>query len=296
MTTRIKILTRQKQIEYFREYIEGVELQMILIPAGSFIMGAEEEELEGRDRERPTHLVTISKPFFMGRYPITQAQWRAVAQLPQEGKELKLEPSRFKGSDKLPVEQVSWYDAVEFCARLTRLTGKIYRLPSEAEWEYACRAGTKTPFHFGETISTDLANYNGADEESGAYGRGEKGEYREKTTEVDSFDNANEFGLSDMHGNVLEWCADPWHNNYDNAPNDGSVWDENNNDNRYQNYLENIDTLLNLHRNTSIVLRGGSWDYNPNNCRSASRSFFSARDKDYVDSGFRVVCVSGRTL
>ena len=306
MTTRIKILTRQKEVEYFTENINGVSLDMILIPAGSFIMGAREGELESRDSERPTHLVTISTPFFMGRYPITQAQWRAVAQLPQEGKKLKLNPSRFKG-DKLPVEQVSWYDAVEFCARLTRLTGKNYRLPSEAEWEYACRGKTEIPakkqssggyyppFHFGETLSTDLANYNGTSEKYGAYGKGEKGEYREKTTEVDYFDSANEFGLSDMHGNVWEWCADPWHNNYDKAPDDGSVWDENNNDNLYQNYLENIDTLLNLPRSDYVVLRGGSWINYPDNCRSASRTFI-ARDLFSDGYGFRVVCVSGRTL
>ena len=285
MTTAILKVSQRKKAKYFTENINGVELQMVLIPPGSFTMGAEKEEDLSRDNERPTHLVTISKPFFMGRYPITQAQWRAVAQLPQEGKKLELNPSRFKG-DKLPVEQVSWYDAVEFCARLTRLTGKIYRLPSEAEWEYACRAGTKTPFHFGETISTDLANYKGTDEKYGAYGRGEKGEYREKTTEVDYFDSANEFGLSDMHGNVWEWCADPWHDNYNNAPNDGSVWDEENNDNRYQNYLEQIDTLLNDSRNK--VVRGGSWFSYPRNCRSACRVNYNACG--FGTNGFRVVC------
>lgn len=142
-------------------------------------------------------------------------------------KELDADPSNFKG-DKRPVEQVSWYDAVEFCDRLTAHTKRAYSLPSEAEWEYACRAGTRTPFHFGETITTDLANYRGTDNEeykwSGSYGPGPKGIYREQITEVGSFGVANAFGLYDMHGNVWEWCLDDWHDNYEGAPTDGSAW------------------------------------------------------------------------
>ncbi|MFM9160298.1 MAG: formylglycine-generating enzyme family protein, partial [Dolichospermum sp.] len=128
----------------------------------------------------------------------------AVAALPQVNQELKPNPSRFKGdgstllTNHRPVERVSWHDAVEFCARLSNYTKRPYRLPSEAEWEYACRAGTTTPFHFGETMTTDLANYNG----NYTYGDGSKGVYREETTEVGSFKIANEFGLYDMHGNV----------------------------------------------------------------------------------------------
>ena len=287
MATGIITNTKRKKAKYFTENINGVELDMILIPSGSFTMGAEKEEEGSRDDERPTHQVTIAKPFFMGRYPITQEQWRAVTKLPQIKRELKENPSNFKGSDRLPVESVSWYDTVEFCARLTKHTRKNYRLPSEAQWEYACRAGTTTPFHFGETISTDIANYDGTDEKDGAYGKGEKGERRAKTTEVVFFKNANEFGLSEMHGNVWEWCADPWHSDYINAPNDGRVWDEKAKEDFYDNYLDAIDILL--ESGSAHIMRGGSWYYDPRRCRSAYRGS-DYLDWDRFNYGFRVVC------
>ncbi|NCR11342.1 MAG: formylglycine-generating enzyme family protein, partial [Microcystis aeruginosa LG13-11] len=169
------------------------------------------------------------------------------------------------------VEKVSWYDAVEFCQRLSKATGRDYRLPSEAQWEYACRAGTTTPFYFGETITPDLANYDG----NYIYAQGPKGIYRQETTPVGKFP-PNAFGLYDMHGNVWEWCADTWHDNYDGAPTDGSVWIENGDDNR-------------------SPLRGGSWYSYPNFCRSAFR--IGSNRRGYHDSyGFRVVCGAGRTL
>ncbi|MBO3459769.1 formylglycine-generating enzyme family protein [Aetokthonos hydrillicola Thurmond2011] len=263
--TRPQINRSRHQAEYFVEDLgNGVQLEMVAIPGGSFIMGSPEDEPQRYQDESPQHEVTI-KPFFMGKYQVTQAQWQAVAALEQVKRELNPDPSRFKGKN-LPVERVSWYDAVEFCDRLTRKTGKPYRLPSEAEWEYACRAGTATPFHFGETITSDLANYNG----QAIYVAGSEGIYREKTTEVGSFKVANVFGLYDMHGNVWEWCADTWHQNYEGAPLDGSAW-------------------INENNSQYWLVRGGSWLNSPDNCRCASRlNDHGDYDNDFV--GFRVVC------
>ncbi len=260
--TELSIKKKQKQAQQFIEDLgNGIELKMVLIPGGSFIMGSLQKELQSSDDERPQHQVTI-KPFCFGKYPITQAQWRVVAALPKVNIDLKSDPSLFKG-DNLPVDRVSWNDAQEFCARLSQMANKTYRLPTEAEWEYACRGGTTTPFYCGETISTDLANYNG----NYTYGQGQKGEYREKTTEVGIFP-ANPFGLYDMCGNVREWCEDGWHENYINAPIDGSAW-----------------TSLSSKR----MMRGGSWCSNPENCRSAFRFYYDAGfGNDY--GGFRVVC------
>ncbi|MEM9446978.1 MAG: formylglycine-generating enzyme family protein [Cyanobacteria bacterium P01_E01_bin.6] len=258
----------------------GIQIDLMLIPRGTFVMGSPENELGRYDDEDSLHEVTVS-PFLMGRYPVTQAQWRAVA----NREDLKVEqdldpdPSKVKGEDH-PVERVSWYEAMEFCQRLSRLTGHHYRLPTEAEWEYACRAGTTTPFHFGETITTNLANYRGTDNESepenypGNYGDGPKGDYRETTTPVNQFHPlANAFGLCDMHGNVWEWCADHWHRNYEDdggAPIDGNAW-------------------LTEDSDASRVLRGGSWYDNPRDCRSACRNGLNPGDRSF-DIGFRVVC------
>ncbi|MFM6539740.1 MAG: formylglycine-generating enzyme family protein [Microcystis panniformis] len=234
---------------------------MVLIPEGIFMMGSSENEEGSINSERPQHQVTIS-PFSMGKYPVTQAQWRTVAALEKVNIDLASYPSYFEG-DNRPVEQVSWHDAIEFCARLSNYTKKLYRLPSEAEWEYACRAGTTTPFHFGEIISTDLANYDG----NYTYGDGLKGVHRKGTTDVGTF-SPNAFGLHDMHGNVWEWCQDDWHNNYEGAPTDGSAW-------------------ISLTNRT--VLRGGSWNYYPVLCRSASGNWDNAKF-NYINVGFRVVC------
>ncbi|HEY9903009.1 MAG TPA: bifunctional serine/threonine-protein kinase/formylglycine-generating enzyme family protein [Candidatus Sericytochromatia bacterium] len=260
----------RRQAQYFTEDLgNGVTLDMVVIPGGTFLMGSPDTEAKRLNSESPQHSVSI-KPFYMGKFTVTQAQWRAVAALPQVSRALNPAPSYFKG-DNLPVEQISWEEAVEFCQRLSQKTGRIYRLPSEAEWEYACRAGTTTPFHFGETITSDLANYDGTD----TYASEAKGTYREKTTPVGSFQVANAFGLYDMHGNVWEWCADPWHPNYRDAPSDGRAWD-NDGDNRYR------------------LLRGGSWYYSPWLCRSAFRYLLVAGN-GYDNLGFRVVCAAART-
>ncbi|GAX37341.1 bifunctional serine/threonine-protein kinase/formylglycine-generating enzyme family protein [Nodularia sp. NIES-3585] len=239
---------------------QTVTLEMVSIPGGSFMMGS--PELEGDADERPQHEV-ILPPFFMGKYPITQAQWRAVAALPQVKQSLNPHPSKFKGSNR-PVENVSWYEAVEFCARLSAKTGREYRLPSESEWEYACRARTTTSFHFGEMITTDLVNCS-----SDTYGMDVKSKYRKETTDVGSFEVANAFGLYDMHGLVWEWCADTWHNNYSGAPCDGTAWEVGGD----------------FYRR---LLRGGSWSFSAELCRSASRSW-NESDGGLRICGFRVV-------
>jgi formylglycine-generating enzyme required for sulfatase activity len=265
LTPRLQIHRRTIEVPFFREWLsEQINIEMMQIPAGEFEMGSPSEELERVESEGPVHSVKVDS-FFMGKYPITQAQWRILASFPKINLELNPDPANFKGDDR-PVEQISWYEAVEFCQRLSQKTRRDYRLPSEAEWEYACRAGTKTPFHFGETITTDLANYNG----NNVYGKGTKGEYREGTTPVGQFKVANNFGLCDLYGNVWEWCADPWHDNYKGAPTDGSAW-EGGGDNSYR------------------VLRGGSWSDAPRDCRSASR-YYSPSDFRFFNFGFRVVC------
>ncbi|MEO0946624.1 MAG: formylglycine-generating enzyme family protein [Cyanobacteria bacterium J06641_5] len=243
-------------------------LEMLWIPGGEFVMGAPGQELESEeDSGHPQHLVEVAG-FYLGKFPITQAQWQVVAVLPPVARALDPDPSNFKG-EKLPVEQVSWDDAVEFCARLSRETGKVYRLPAEAEWEYACRAGTKTPFCFGKTLAPNQANYDG----STAYAGGPIGEWRQRTTNVGRFP-ANAFGLHDMHGNLWEWCADDWHHGYDGAPVDGSAW---------------LLPASDRSKNALKVVRGGSWYLGPSYCRSACRDFSRCSDRFYT-LGFRVCC------
>ena len=232
----------------------NIKLEMIKIPAGSFLMGTEEAEVirlckeYGTDwfkNEMPQHRVNLQE-FYLGKYPITQEQYQAIM-----GKN----PSRFKDNPKNPVENVRWNDTQEFCQKLSEKTGKKYRLPSESDWEYACRAGTQTRYYFGDDEKL-LGEYAWYYENSGSkiHPVGQK--------------KPNNWGLYDMSGNVWEWCEDGWHENYENAPTDGTAWNEN-------------------HSVTNIrVLRGGSWDAYPRNCRSASRYFLDYRSFAY---GFRVV-------
>jgi formylglycine-generating enzyme required for sulfatase activity len=263
---RGNVISREKKsARYFTEEINGMKLEMIEIPGGKFTMGSPRNEAERPGEEGPQHEVTI-QPFSMSKYEITQAQWRAVAKLPKVGSEdLNPDPSEFKGDD-LPVEKVSWYEAQEFCRRLGRATGRKYRLPSEAEWEYAARAGATTPFTFGPTITSDIVNYNG----NYPYGLTPNGVYRGKTTKVGSLGVANAFGLFDMHGNVWEWCEDDWHANYSGAPADGGAW---------------IDEAS---RGSYRVLRGGGWRHSAHECRSA-RHHGDTPGLRNVDLGFRLV-------
>jgi formylglycine-generating enzyme required for sulfatase activity len=259
---------------YFSEDLgNGVILDMVQIPGGRLMMGAAKGEEGAYDDESPQHEVMV-EGFAIGKFAVTQAQWKAIAQLPKAKIDLKPDPSNFKGANR-PIEQVSWDEAIEFCDRLSRKTQKTYRLPSEAQWEYACRSGTTTPFHFGETITTDLANFDGTDWEhegktySGSYAKAPKGEYRKTTIDVGSFP-PNAFGLYDMHGNAWEWCMDTWHSSYDRAPDNGSAWIDKSSENR--------------------LIRGGSWYSLPHYCRSAYRYRLDPANR-LNDLGFRVICL-----
>jgi formylglycine-generating enzyme required for sulfatase activity len=270
---QLTLYKEPKQAAYFTEMLGDVALDMISIEAGEFLMGSPDEEIDRADDEGPQHKVQVP-PFFMGRYPVTQSQWRFVATLPSINQELKTDPSEFNG-DELPVETVSWHDAVEFCDRLSAHTKRQYRLPSEAEWEYACRAGTTTPFYYGQTITPELAAYN----HKYSYQDGPTGESLSQTTTVGQYPYPNAWGLSDMHGNVYEWCADDWHDNYRNAPVDGSAWIDKTAESAF-----------------GKVIRGGSWSINPQYCRSASRfNYFIAHDS-FNFIGFRIVYVPPRIL
>ncbi len=304
MPTKIIIRKRRATAERFIEKVDGLNLKMVKIPAGSFIMGAPETEAESQPRERPQHLVTVPE-FCIAQTQITQVQWRIVAGYDQINQKLDPDPSNFKGGDR-PVEKVSWLDAKEFCARLSEKTGRKYRLPTEAEWECACRAtiinfpnpnyqlseprdqlsqsreariieamnnDQYQPFHFGETLSAELANYCAAN----TYGRGVEGENRQQTTPVASFP-ANNFGLYDMHGNALEWCEDDYHSNYEDAPTDGSAW------------------LGADRKNASKILRGGSWATYPGYCRSAARFESAPSNRNHSSRGVRLSSFSFRVV
>ncbi len=254
--TKIELDRKKGKVQYIRENLgNGVTLDLVKIPAGKFSMGSNKYS-----SEQPIHDVSI-KEFWMGKYAITNAQWYAV----MGTKPSDLSDVKFQGENQ-PVINVSWDDATEFCKKLSQKINKKVRLPSEAEWEYACRAGTTTDFHFGETITPELVNYNG----NYPYGDALKGEYRQKTVDVNFAKfSPNAWGLYQMHGNVWEWCEDVWHENYNGAPNDGSAWLTGGEQNRR-------------------ALRGGSWYGSAVNCRSAYRCRYDADDR-YNYIGFRVV-------
>lgn len=247
----------------FIEEINRINIEMVFVPGGTFQMGSSSLEDKYCKNDHPQHTVVV-KPFLMSKFPITFAQWRAVVQLQPTPKKLKPRPSQNWGMNR-PVVEISWHDAAEFCDILSQKTGDTYRLPTEAEWEYACRAGTTTPFHFGQTITSDVANYDGTH----SYRSGPKGINRAKTLQVGDLKFANAFGLFDMHGNVWEWCQDHWHNNYTDAPTNGEAW------------IDNTD-------NQTRVIRGGSWLNEPAICSSSYRLWKDSHQTS-PHIGFRIV-------
>ena len=241
-------ITRNYANSFLEDLGNGITLEMVEIPGGTYLMGSTQE-----DCELPEHPVKLPT-FFMSKYPVTQQQYKAIT---------GVNPSVFKG-DQLPVENVSWSNAISFCEELAIQTGRNYTLPSETQWEYACRAGTTTAFHFGEGISSDLVNYNG----NYTYALVHKQNFRQKTVPVGSL-MPNAYGLYDMHGNVWEWCLDDWHTNYNGAPDNQTSW---------------VSQRINRWK----VVRGGSWNTCPQDCRSASRSL-QMFDSAHKDIGFRLV-------
>jgi len=240
----------------FIEDLKGVKLEMIYIPGGEFMMGSNFLD------ESPPHLVKLS-PFFIGKYQITQAQWKAVM-----GKN----PSHFKGDD-LPVENALWADVLKFCEAASKRSGKIYRLPTEAEWEYACRAGSTTKYCFGDDEES-LGDYAWYSENSG------------DTTHPVGQRKPNAWGLYDMHGNVWECCEDVWHRGYNGAPTDGSAWLSGG-----DSSVRGSDQLSG--GNQSIrVLRGGSYS-NPGSCSCSTYRSFNVVLFFLRAAGFRVVVSAG---
>ncbi|WP_017655656.1 bifunctional serine/threonine-protein kinase/formylglycine-generating enzyme family protein [Fortiea contorta] len=250
------IAQESHQRRFFAEDLgKDLILEMVEIPGGEFVMGSSPQESDRRRDEGPQHTVTI-QPFYMSKFLITQKHYQAL---------MNSNPSGFIGALK-PVERVSWNDARAFCAQLSRQTGKSYQLPTEAQWEYACRAGTTTPFYFGATITSALGNYDA----NFTYGLAHKGNYHQETTDVGSFP-PNAFGLYDMHGLVWEWCQDAYFPNYNQASGDGSARKSD--------------------RSRYHLLRGGSWGDQPGACRSASRIRYPQNFKSLLH-GFRVVLTS----
>ncbi|WBS05487.1 SUMF1/EgtB/PvdO family nonheme iron enzyme [Pseudoduganella sp. SL102] len=262
-------------------FLDGTAVgpDLVLIPTGRFQMGGTEHEhalarKAGSQpswlaRELPAHWVAIERSFALGRYPVTVGEWRRFVRATAWESRLDVDWSRpgFEQDDWHPVVNVSWHDAQQYVRWLSVMTGALYRLPSEAEWEYACRAGTRTAFAFGDEIGTDYANYDG----HFTYGDGVRGEFRGGTTKVGSF-QPNGWGLYDMHGNVWEWTQDEAHDHYEGAPLDGSAWE---------------DGSASGGDPDRRMVRGGAWLYPPRYVRSAARNGFSALlSNDVV--GFRV--------
>lgn len=246
LNDRAEIIERkQKEAFCYTVDINGVPLEMVYIPAGSFLMGGSSEWFPNSDVEEPIHLVTL-KSFFMAKYPTTQAQYQAI---------MGNNPSEFKGDDRHPVEKVSWDNAIKFCHQLSELTNKHFSLPSESQWEYTCRAGSNTLFYCGQKINADLVNYIGCDRFDETNREDVRNRFQGKTTCVGKYP-PNPWGLYDMHGNVWEWCLDSQHKNYIGAPIDGSAWTNADEKNLY-----------------SHPVRGGAWNDFSWQCMSYKRMF-----------------------
>lgn len=248
----------RKSSTIFHETIGGVKFRMVKIPAGEFEMGSPEQE-----NEKPVHKVSIPE-FYIGAYEVTQALWKVVASSKRINIDLAIRVSS-RQDDDLPVESVTWEEAVEFCARLSRETGRTYALPSEAEWEYAARGGTKGPFAFGFRLSSNVANYDALNGSPNRFTI--LGSDRKETVPVGGLGFANPFGLYDVHGNVAEWCSDSWNSNHQGAPSDGS---------------SRINAFFRK------VVRGGSWKSTAGDARSSFRTQMN-KDEKYDAVGFRVV-------
>jgi formylglycine-generating enzyme required for sulfatase activity len=227
---------------------------VVFIPAGQFEMGSPMDEPE-RDKDEGQHRVKLTKPFYIGKFEVTQQQYRVI---------MNENPSKF-GGDDLPVENISWYEACRFLKKLSDKTGLKFRLPTEAEWEYACRAGTTTAFNMGTTLDSDLANYDATK----PYANGLIGKYLNRTTKVGSYP-PNAFGLYDMHGNVWEWCNDIYEKDYYKVT--ASI------DPKGPQRAEGGDRIV----------RGGAWNEYAYKCRSAVRNNHSPK-ADRSNIGFRVV-------
>ena len=275
---------------FYEDLGDGARLTMVRIPPGSFQMGSAEQEPGRHANEGPLHTVSLPE-FLIGQTPITQAQWRAVARWePQTGerwgRELNPEPSKFQGeetrllagetnTDERPMERVSWLEAMEFCSRLSQRTRRNYTLPSEAQWEYACRAGTTSPYAFGSAITAELATLR-----LGAGLVDDPLTADAQQTTSARLHPANAWGLHAMHGNVGEWCRDHWHDSYHGAPNDETPWID-----------DWIDAKAPLTRDR--VVRGGAWSDPPSDARSACRNRLPPQAPESASVGLRVVCLPG---
>jgi formylglycine-generating enzyme required for sulfatase activity len=245
--------------------------EMVVVPAGKFMMGSPVKEPERFPDEGPQHEVTFARPFAVGRHAVTRGQFAAFVKATKHKMDDRWRNPGFRQDDSHPVVGVNWDGAKAYVSWLAEVTGRPYRLLTEAEWEYVARAGTATPFWWGSSITPAQANYDGNHVYEGG---GSKGEYRKGTVPVGSFD-PNPWGLYNVHGNVWEWCEDTWHDNYKGAPSDGSAW------------VPKRAPRGRSNQPSSRVVRGGSWSDFPWDLRSAVRDWVTIENR-YILLGFRL--------